>query len=688
MHFLITNHPFLPLSYIYSIAMRVSLSLLAALVGTTLVTARDVPTGTSTATKRRRTSTKTQAQVHQELTILQNENKNGFLSIPQDDPDPAGRARRLSYRAPFWEFQSYASIDPALVGLTMAAPGGLLGGAALSGQGATIAGQLGVSVTKGIEEIVQPLGGACFATSPIGECLEHLDSYLPLYGALAPEYQPAAYKFYDSDYAFARERITSSPAFITRVKTLGDIPFTQDKVTGYDAITGSVSLATLVAQGRVFIVDFYPLYQEGLLEGAHNSFLEAPTAVFFLDGPIKKGSKSTSTWKKPAAARDPVLMPLAIKYNVQQSYVVSPKDPHSDWFLAKAVFNCLDRDVNAIYHFVLHTAISNVAIAAQKHLASEHPLFQPIQLAAAENFGIIFAGVANLLKPGGSFDTYLSISGASVESLLFPYFMQQFDWRLTNIRANLEARGVADIPGFLYRDDGAALYDALNAYTDKYLASFYKTRGSVRNDVELQGFLAALTNSSDSVAYLNGFPSGADVTSLKEVSALLAQILWITGVEHHALNSFRVLNFDGVYPSHPGKILAPLPSSTGTLSDDEVQQDFISGAGFSAAEATSEDIYTPDMTTLAIDDPLAFFVGTQAFAFAFYPLLQKPGRLTNIYLPAKEDLEDVLAPLATISLRQDLRAISARILKREAANDNSPKYLLLDPASLPFNLYI
>jgi hypothetical protein len=162
--------------------------------------------------------------------------------------------------------------------------------------------------------------------------------------------------------------------------------------------------------------------------------------------------------------------------------------------------------------------------------------------------------------------------------------------------------------------------------------------------VELQGFLAALTNPSESIAFLKGFPTTAEVTGIKDVSTLLTQILWITGVKHHALNSHRLLNFDLVFPSHPGKILASLPGSTGTLSDDKVQQNYISGAGFTAAEATSEDAYTLDLTMLEIANPLAFFLGTQGFAFAFYPLLQKPNRLTNIYLSDTEDLQTAKAP--------------------------------------------
>lgn len=74
-------------------------------------------------------------------------------------------------------------------------------------------------------------------------CINHLDSYWPLYESLAAEYQPAAYKFYDSDYAFARERITSSPLFIKRAAQVNDIPFIQNDVVDYNQITGGVSLA-------------------------------------------------------------------------------------------------------------------------------------------------------------------------------------------------------------------------------------------------------------------------------------------------------------------------------------------------------------------------------------------------------------------------------------------------------------
>ena len=167
---------------------------------------------------------------------------------------------------------------------------------------------------------------------------------------------------------------------------------------------------------------------------------------------------------------------------------------------------------------------------------------------------------------------------------------------------------------------------------------------------------------------------------------MLAQILWIAGVQYHALNSFRILDFDLVYPSHPGKILSPLPSAKGTLTDDMVAQEYISGAALTATSAEAQVAYThTDMSALSIGPPIQFFVGTQGVARAFYPLLQKPNRLTNIYL---SDMEDKRSAQVALRLRQDLREIGAKIIKREEANTDSPKYVLLDPAQLPFNLYI
>ena len=116
-------------------------------------------------------------------------------------------------------------------------------------EAAAIQGQLEVAQQVSNAVLVAPFVQACGGL--FSDCITALDSYEALYASLAPEYQPAAYKFWDSDYAFARERITSSPKFLRRVDGLSQIPFIQDDVVGYDDITGGTSLSQLVDEKRV-----------------------------------------------------------------------------------------------------------------------------------------------------------------------------------------------------------------------------------------------------------------------------------------------------------------------------------------------------------------------------------------------------------------------------------------------------
>jgi hypothetical protein len=356
------------------------------------------------------------------------------------------------------------------------------------------------------------------------------------------------------------------------------VPFTQADVAGYDAITGDVPMARLAAEKRLFVVDFMPLYREGLLVAAPDSYLEVPTAVFFLTDPSdeKRGrggggsggggdtSSSTSSnrnknkhfrakrMEAAAGKRSVRLMPLAIKFNVYNENVYSPKDTRADWMLAKAAFNALDRDVNAIHHLVLHAVLANIAISANKHLAHEHPLTRPILMAATHNFGIIFNGFGALFSPAGLLDSYLQLGGPPALTLLFPHNLRTFNWQRAFLSTDLAARGVADIPGFLYRDDAGDIYDALHAYVKQYLDSFYQTPRDVQGDAELAAFLAPLSNATDAytpsnVAYIKGFPSPGEMRTPDDVARILTQVLWMAGVQHHALNSFRILKYDRAY---------------------------------------------------------------------------------------------------------------------------------------------
>lgn len=174
----------------------------------------------------------------------------------------------------------------------------------------------------------------------------------------------------------------------------------------------------------------------------------------------------------------------------------------------------------------------------------------------------------------------------------------------------------------------------------------------------------------------------------------------MSGVYHHALNSYKILDYDLCYPAHPGKILAQPPATKGQLTDEQVMQLYISGnsmplsgptaiasaVGNAVITSNKQDSWTPDISSLLdlIGSPLQYLVKTQILAFAFRPLVQEDARLTNVeFAPAD------VAPEAKKTLRADLWELSKTIQAREEkTSQESPKYLLLDPSRLPFYTYI
>lgn len=84
---------------------------------------------------------------------------SSYLSLPQHAPDAEARARRMSYKSPYWEFVPYSQTGagPTASALTMAAPGGTLGSAHLNAETATVLGQISVSAAEGEGALRAPL---------------------------------------------------------------------------------------------------------------------------------------------------------------------------------------------------------------------------------------------------------------------------------------------------------------------------------------------------------------------------------------------------------------------------------------------------------------------------------------------------------------------------------------------------
>ena len=74
----------------------------------------------------------------------------------------------------------------------------------------------------------------------------------------------------------------------------------------------------------------------------------------------------------------------------------------------------------------------------------------------------------------------LMVSGDATSRML-PVLAEQYDWQGAYLAADLAARGVADIPGYSYAQDGGASYDALLRFATSAVRAFYGGRGRGRD---------------------------------------------------------------------------------------------------------------------------------------------------------------------------------------------------------------
>jgi hypothetical protein len=169
---------------------------------------------------------------------------------------------------------------------------------------------------------------AVYATTMAQGGFPTLGSFANAYHALPERNVPTTADFYDSDVAFAARRLTASPLYIKKVTNEAQIPFDKSTIVGLDEIIAPNNFAGLISSGKLFMVDF-SVYGITSSDAAPNAAVEAPIGLFFVSNSDR-------------------LMPLAIKFTIQNTLTYSPKDSHADWFLAKAMFNMMDSTITAL----------------------------------------------------------------------------------------------------------------------------------------------------------------------------------------------------------------------------------------------------------------------------------------------------------------------------------------------------
>ncbi|KAK6585994.1 hypothetical protein PZA11_001051 [Diplocarpon coronariae] len=352
---------------------------------------------------------------------------------------------------------------------------------------------------------------------------------------------------YSDDLLFSMERLSLNVFPLQRVKVAGELPFELDQGISVD-ITG-MELEVLKNEGRLFVVDhaYQSKYTKSQRYGA------ACTALFFIH---------------PSSGD---FLPLAIKTNVGPSggLIYTPLDSPDDWLLAKIMFNSNDLFHAQIFHLISSHVVAEIAHqSAIRTLSDEHPVMLLLERLMFQAYALRPVGAQVLFNEGGYFDQAFYINHVGAAEFVAEWYPSVGRFQANYLETDLIARGLIrsasgpPLKHFPFLDDATAIRDGIETFIQSFVDIYYPSEGLITSDFELQAWLVE----ASTAAQVLDFPCAPvdevpNSCSKKEIVDLLTHLAYLTGVQHHALNTGDPVTSQGALPFTPASLYAPLPTS-------------------------------------------------------------------------------------------------------------------------------
>lgn len=461
-------------------------------------------------------------------------------TLPQTDPDPERRARRLAEaRQDYvfdWSYQGIAAVrslplrDRSDARWWAAVTERILEVQrnALRGKVTAAASELAHAVEHRVFDALPGLLRG--VRPPAGEGDPGGDPLAPWRSLFRTLPAPAGAAAYGSDAAFGWWFVAGANPVVLR-RADGAPP-------GLDA-------ARALGEGRLYCAD-YALFAglpAGVVEG-RTKVVAAPTGWFEWD-PTRRA-----------------LLPVAIRADAGDARVWTPRDGTS-WTMAKTALAAADGNHQGIVsHFaVCHQVMESVIVSARRQLAEAHPLRILLEPHFRDTLITNDIAMGSLVNPGGHMDR---LQAPTLEASLGVARAAIDAFRLTASSPAEEfgARGVLDPAGlgvYPARDDAMGLWAAVERWVQGYVGLYYTSDADVVADPELAAFAAEL--GAEDGGRLRGI--GVPATRA-DAAGLVARIVYrCTG--WHAQFNYTSWDWFAFAPAMPTAQFGPGPGGV----DDE-----------------------------------------------------------------------------------------------------------------------
>lgn len=361
---------------------------------------------------------------------------------------------------------------------------------------------------------------------------------------------PAAeyvYEHWQEDAFFASQFLNGlNPVLIRRCRSLPEnFPVTDDMVA--PVLGPGASLQAELERGSLFLVD------HAILSGVRTNVINGK--------PQFSAAPMTLLYQTPGGGP---LLPLAIQLSQTPgptSPIFLPSDNKRDWLLAKTWVRNSEFSVHeALTHLLQAHLLSEVfTMATLRQLPHCHPLFKLLIPHTRYTLHINTLARELLIAPGQVVERSTGI-GLGGFSELIQRRMEELSYTALCLPEDIRARGVEDIPGYYYRDDGLQIWGAVESFVSEIVSIYYPSDASVRDDSELQAWVREIFSEGFLGREDSGVPSSLDTR--ESLVRYATMVIFNCSAKHYAVSAGQ---FDSSIwmPNLPPTMQLPPPTSKG-----------------------------------------------------------------------------------------------------------------------------
>ncbi|XP_041112302.1 hydroperoxide isomerase ALOXE3-like isoform X2 [Polyodon spathula] len=382
----------------------------------------------------------------------------------------------------------------------------------------------------------------CCDCSDTWKSMEHIEKY---FNVFKTDMSACVHDHWKEDDFFGYQYLNgTNPVLIKQCKQIpANFPVTNHMVSGF---LESNSLQEEMEKGNIFLVD-YQLLEDvpaNTING-HTQYIPAPLCLLYKD-PHNKLKPIAIQLKQTEDLENPIFL---------------PNDNEEDWLLAKIYVRSADFNYFELVTHLLRTHLMAevFCMATFRELPSVHPLCKLLTPHMRYTLQINIMARNQLLGPGGIFDKGFSTGGKG-KIIVLQKAQASLTYSSLCLPEDITARGLQDIPGYYYRDDGLKLWAAISGFVKGLLHHYYPNDSDVCEDTELQSWIKAIFFEGFQGRIESGIPDS--FSTVNDLNKFLTMVLFTCSAQHNAVNNGQ-FDFCAWMPNACPTLRHPPPTKKG-----------------------------------------------------------------------------------------------------------------------------